>query len=58
MSPLLNDAQLADTKRAIESFRAGDGPGLQSHLEAWDKEHPSESFISAMWYEYYLKVGG
>jgi hypothetical protein len=35
--PVLPAAQVPGLKKVVQDFRAGDGPKLQQHLEAWNK---------------------
>jgi len=47
--------QLAKTKVAVEEFRAGAGPKAQLALKDDDEHHLGTSYISAMWYDMYLR---
>jgi len=55
VEPLLTQAQAAATRKAIDEFGAGAGPALHEHLKAWDAANPRTSYISAMWYDMYLR---
>lgn len=52
--PLLSDAEYNETERVVAEFAAGEGLRLHNELQERDKSAPHTSYISDMWYDYYL----
>lgn len=55
VSPLLSPSQLEKTKACISAFGTGDGKLLQEQLINNDKAFPQDSYISADWFDLYLR---
>eukprot|EP00667_Euglena_gracilis_P003455 EG_transcript_3467 len=55
VSPLVTAEQFKETQRLVADFQGGQGKEVQEELKARDKENSHTSYISAWWFEEYLK---
>eukprot|EP01119_Soliformovum_irregulare_P016454 TRINITY_DN4758_c0_g1_i1.p1 TRINITY_DN4758_c0_g1~~TRINITY_DN4758_c0_g1_i1.p1 ORF type:complete len:660 (-),score=192.99 TRINITY_DN4758_c0_g1_i1:59-2038(-) len=55
VKPLVSPEEFAETQRKVQEFKLGQGPVLQKKLVEQNVNNPQTSYISAMWYDMYLK---
>lgn len=55
VKPLVTSEEFAETQRKVQEFKLGQGPALQKKLQEQNVNNPQTSYISAMWYDMYLK---
>jgi len=55
VTPLVTTTQLSQTETLLRDFESGVGPKLQLQLQERDRAHAHTSYISAWWFEEYLK---
>ncbi|KAE9003791.1 Carnitine O-palmitoyltransferase 2 [Phytophthora rubi] len=55
VEPVVGAQQLADTRRAVQTFQSGVGPELHRALVARDAENKHTSYINQWWLEMYLR---
>lgn len=53
-APLLTDAELDETRAAVDDFLTGPGPVLQAELAAYDGDESNDGWLDEFWRDRYL----